>query len=285
VANYQIKPLAPGLYFVATPIGTARDITLRALDVLASADVLAAEDTRTLKHLLEIHGIPLGDRWVIAYHDHNGAKVRPKLIEAISKGQSVAYASDAGTPLVADPGFALARDVLAQDLPVTSAPGPSAVLTALTIAGLPTDRFFFAGFLPSTAAARKKALRELTDIPATLVLFEGPRRVHSLLTDVETQLGGDRPAAVCRELTKKFEEVARGTVAELSAAFSDRSVKGEVVVLIGRAPVSEMRAEDVEEMLRTHLETMSVKDAATSVAEATGLPRRTLYQQALALKS
>lgn len=285
MVNFQTKPLTPGLYFVATPIGMARDITLRALDILASADVIAAEDTRTTRRLMEIHGIPLNGRRLIAYHDHNGAQVRPKLIEAIKSGQSLAYASDAGTPLVADPGFALARDVLAADLPVTAAPGPSAVLTALTVAGLPTDRFLFNGFLPSTKAARKKALAELVDIPATLVFFEGPKRLNASLTDMAEVLGADRPAVMCRELTKKFEEVVRGSLADLATIFAKRSVKGEIVVLVDRAQKSEARAEDVEAMLRARLETMSVKDAAADVATALGLPRRALYQQALALKS
>ncbi|MCL4109780.1 UNVERIFIED_CONTAM: hypothetical protein GTU68_018507 [Idotea baltica] len=285
VVNYQIKPLTPGLYFVATPIGTARDITLRALDVLASADVIAAEDTRTTRHLMEIHGVPLNGRRLIAYHDHNGAKMRPKLIDAIKAGQSVAYASDAGTPLVADPGFALARAVIEEDLPLTSAPGPSAVLMALTVSGLPTDRFLFAGFLPNTATARRKALGEVADIPATLVFFEGPKRVQALLTDMGTVLGEDRQAVVCRELTKKFEELARGTLAELAEKFADRSVKGEVVVLVDRAQKRVIEPKEVEAMLLDHLETMSVKDAAAAVSEALGLPRRALYQQALALKS
>ena len=154
----QVRPLPPGIYFVATPIGTARDITLRALDILASAAVIAAEDTRTARHLMELHGIAPGERPIIAYHDHNGAAVRPRLLQAVTEGKSVAYVSEAGTPLIADPGFVLAREAIAAGLPVTCAPGPSAVMAALTVAGLPTDRFIFAGFAPNAAAARRSSV-------------------------------------------------------------------------------------------------------------------------------
>ncbi|MGO4914035.1 16S rRNA (cytidine(1402)-2'-O)-methyltransferase [Pseudogemmobacter sp. W21_MBD1_M6] len=279
--NHETKQLPAGLYFVATPIGTARDITLRALDTLASADVIAAEDTRTAKHLMEIHGIPLGTRPVIAYHDHNGAAVRPRLLHYLAEGKSVAYASEAGTPLVADPGYALARAAIDAGYPVTSAPGPSAMIAALTIAGLPTDRFFFAGFAPPASGARKTFLRELADIPGTLVFYESPKRVQKLLGDSVQVFGGGREAAVCRELTKKFEEVVRGTLSELVDAFSDRTVKGEVVVLVDRLRIVADTGESLETALRDALLTLSLKDAVAAVSEALDIPRRKVYQAAL----
>ncbi len=278
--SYQIKPLPAGLHFVATPIGTARDITLRALDVLASADVLAAEDTRTLRHLMEIHGIPLNDRHVLAYHDHNGAQMRPRLIKAMKDGKSLAYASEAGTPLVADPGFALAREAIAQGIAVTSAPGPSAVVAALSIAGLPTDRFMFAGFPPPAKGARQAFYAELKNIPATLAFYESPKRIHKTLSEMRETFGETREAAVCRELTKRFEEVSRGTLGVLADDFSARSVKGEIVLLVDRDR-SEASEEDMEAALAAALEEMSVKDAAASVALALGLPKRQVYQAAL----
>lgn len=278
----EISKLPAGLYFVATPIGSARDITLRALDTLASADVLAAEDTRTLRRLMEIHGIKLGGRRIVAYHDHNGAAARPGLLRAIAEGRSVAYASEAGTPLVADPGYQLAREAVAAGHLVTSAPGPCAAIAALTIAGLPTDRFLFAGFPPPAKGPRKAWLRELAPVPATLVIYESARRVNRTLDEMATELGEGRQAAVCRELTKRFEEVSRGTLAELSAQMSGRVLKGEVVLVVGKALASAGTG-NVEEALEVALRDMSVKDAATVVAEALGLPRREVYQAALKL--
>lgn len=278
--SYQIKPLPAGLHFVATPIGNARDITLRALDVLASADVLAAEDTRTLRHLMGIHGIPLNDRHVLAYHDHNGAQMRPRLIKAMKEGKTLAYASEAGTPLVADPGFALAREAIEQGIPVTSAPGPSAVVAALSIAGLPSDRFMFAGFPPPAKGARQSFYAELKSVPATLAFYESPKRIHKTLNELSEAFGETREAAVCRELTKRFEEVSRGTLGALADEFSDRSVKGEIVLLVDRDR-SEASEEDMDAALHTALEEMSVKDAAASVALALGLPKRQVYQAAL----
>ena len=277
----QTKPLAPGLYFVATPIGAARDITLRALDVLASADVLAAEDTRTLRHLMEIHGVALGDRQVLAYHDHNGDAMRPRLLRALTEGKSVAYASEAGTPLVADPGYQLSRSAIEAGVPVIAAPGPSAVLAALMVAGLPSDRFLFAGFPPAAAGARAKFLAEVTGVKATVVLYESPKRVGRLLGELAQSCGGERRAVVCRELTKRFEEVSRGSLAELAEAFADRTVKGEIVVLIDRAQAVQADAETVEDAVRQALTRLSVKDAAADVAGRMGLARRDVYQMAL----
>jgi len=275
------RPLGPGLYFVSTPIGAARDITLRGLDILATADVLAAEDTRTLRHLMEIHGVALGDRHVYAYHDHNGEAMRPRLLRALAEGKSVAYASEAGTPLVADPGFQLARAAIADGLPVLAAPGPSAVLAALTVAGLPSDRFLFAGFAPAAAGARRKMLEELAPIQATLVFYESPKRISRFLSELSDALGEERDAAVCRELTKRFEEVSRGSLGELAEKFSWITVKGEIVVLVGRTAPSRADQTTIDEALKIAMASMSVKDAATGVAERFGLPRRDVYQAAL----
>ncbi len=274
------RPLAPGLHFVATPIGAARDITLRALDILRAADVLAAEDTRTLRHLMEIHGIPLAGRPLVAYHDHNGEAVRPRLMRALEDGRSVAYASEAGTPLVADPGYQLARAAIAAGHKVLTAPGPSAVLAALTVSGMPTDRFLFAGFPPPTQAARARFLAEVAHVPATLVFYESPKRISRTLGDMVESFG-NREAAVCRELTKRFEEVTRGRLVDLAAEFSDRAVKGEIVLVVDReAPVRAGQA-DLTAALAVALATMSVKEAAASVAADLGLPRREVYQAAL----
>ncbi|MES2844969.1 MAG: 16S rRNA (cytidine(1402)-2'-O)-methyltransferase [Pseudomonadota bacterium] len=275
------RPIVPGLHLVATPIGAARDITLRALDILGGADVLAAEDTRTLRHLMEIHGIPVGDRPLVPCHDHNEAAATPRLLRALHEGKSVAYASEAGTPLVSDPGFQLARAAIAEGLPVLAAPGPSAVLCALTVSGLPSDRFLFAGFPPAAKGARLTFLADLAPIQATLILYESPKRVNRLLEELSQSMGEGRYAAVCRELTKRFEKVSRGTLGELADAFRGRAVKGEIVVLVDRAPVIKADGLTVDAALDDALKTMSVKDAAASVAEALGLPRREVYQVAL----
>lgn len=279
--NARRVRLEPGLHIVATPIGTARDITLRALDILASAEVLAAEDTRTLRHLMEIHAIPLEGRPLVAYHDHNGAAARPRLMAALAEGRSVAYASEAGTPLVADPGFQLARAALAAGHKVLAAPGPSAVLAALTVAGLPTDRFLFAGFAPPAAAARQSFLRDLAAVPATLVIFESPKRIQRMLGDLVRLFGEERQAAVCRELTKRFETVERGTLGELAQVFSAGAPRGEIVVVIDRAPPAVASDEDVEAALAAALPGRSVRDVAAEVSERLGMPRREVYQAAL----
>lgn len=281
--NFETKKLSGGLYFVATPIGTARDITLRALDVLASADVIAAEDTRTARRLMDIHGVPLNDRPLVAYHDHNGAKARPRLLGYLEEGLSVAYASEAGTPLVADPGYGLAQSAIEAGFSVTSAPGPSAVIAALTIAGLPTDQFHFAGFSPNAKLARQKFIQSLAKVDATLVFYESPKRVSAALVDLAQFLGEDRKAAVCREITKKFEEVSRGTLSDLAQEFAERSVKGEIVIVIDRGAGEIIEEETIEEALERALQTHSVKDSATIVAQALNIPRREVYQAALAL--
>lgn len=282
--NFEIRPLSPGLYLVATPIGSARDITLRALDILASADLIAAEDTRTARKLMEIHGVPLGDRRVVAFHDHSGENTVRKLVEAIAAGKSVACVSEAGTPLIADPGYELALAVRDAGLMVTAAPGASAILTALAVGGLPTDRFAFVGFLSPAKMQRATQLAELRDLPFTLVFYESPKRIHDLLAAMHDVFGGEREVAVCRELTKKFEEVSRGPLDRLIADFQGRTLKGEIVVLVGRAGATDVAEVDIEGALRTAMKTMRVKDAATAVAGALGLPRRSVYQTALQLE-
>lgn len=271
----------PGLYFIATPIGAARDITLRALDLLATVDVLAAEDTRTLRHLMDIHGVALDHRPLIAYHDHNGPEARPKILRALAEGRTVGYASEAGTPLIADPGFQLARAAIEAGHPVSAAPGPSAAVMALTVSGLASDRFLFAGFPPATHAARLRWLDEIVRTPATLVFYEAPGRVRELFADLMQTCGGERQAAICRELTKRFEEVRRGTLAELAAGLDVTAVKGECVVLVDRAREEKVSEADVRQALETALRTMKVKEAAGLVAETFGLARRDLYQLAL----
>lgn len=285
MSNSNLAPqplrLAAGLYFIATPIGAARDITLRALDLLASADVLAAEDTRSLRHLMEIHGVALRDRPLVAYHEHNNDQALPRLLGAIAAGKSVLYASEAGTPLISDPGFQLSRAAIAEGYSVLSAPGASAVLCALTVSGLPSDRFFFAGFPPAAKGARETFFRDLAQVQATLIFYESPKRINQSLTDLAYIMGENRSAAVCRELTKKFEEVSRATLGELATSFADRDVKGEIVVLVDRAPEQVADADVVEQALDQALSHMSMKDAAAAVAQAYGLARRDVYQLAL----
>jgi len=275
------QTLEPGLYFVATPIGHARDITLRALDVLATADVLAAEDTRTLRRLMEIHSIAASGRAILAYHEHNGAARRPRLLAELRAGRSVACVSEAGTPLVSDPGFDLARAAIAEGFAVRSVPGASAMLAALTVAGLPTDRFFFAGFPPGATGARQDWITELAHVPGTLVMFESAKRVRRLLGELGDTLGQDREAAMCRELTKRFEETRRGTLADLAASCDADPPRGEVVLVIDRpAPVAATE-DELRTALRSAMAGTSLRDAVAQVSAATGAPRRRVYQLAL----
>jgi 16S rRNA (cytidine1402-2'-O)-methyltransferase len=280
-------PLEPGLYLVATPIGNAADITLRALDVLARADAIAAEDTRETRKLMEMHGIALAGRPMVSYHDRNGAARRPQIMAWLREGKSVAYCSDAGTPLVADPGYRLAEAAVAEGLGLTAIPGASAVLTALSLAGLPTDRFLFAGFLPPKQGARKKVLSELATVPATLIFYESPRRLAAALADMTDILGGARAAAVARELTKKFEQVRRGQLGELAGQYAaEDPPRGEVVVLVGPPDPAVAQARSTASLdgeLTAALAGLSVKDAAREVAAKLGLPRRDVYARALEL--
>ncbi|MCX8508421.1 MAG: 16S rRNA (cytidine(1402)-2'-O)-methyltransferase, partial [Rhodobacteraceae bacterium] len=242
-----------------------------------------AEDTRTLRHLMDIHGVALGGRPLWAYHDHNGAEVRPRILASLAEGKVVAYASEAGTPLVADPGYQLGRAAIIDDHAVTAAPGPSAALAALTVSGLPSDRFLFAGFPPATRQARQSWLAEFLGLKATLIFYESPNRIGEMLSDCVQTFGEMRPAVVCRELTKKFEETTRAPLGELAAAFTGERVKGEIVVLIDRE--SEARADEgeVRAALVKAMGQMKVKEAAALVAGIYGVPKRDMYQLALAL--
>lgn len=277
------EPLPAGLYLVSTPIGNARDITLRALDTLASADIIAAEDTRSARKIMEIHGVERAGRPLWAYHDHSKGNERSRIVSAVLSGQSVAYVSEAGTPLVADPGYKLAREVIDQGGNVISVPGPSAVLAALTVGGLGTDRFFFAGFLPAAKAQRRASLTDLRTIEGTLVFYEAGRRIRELLDDMCDILGRNRTAALCRELTKTYETVERGSLGTLLDESDGREIRGEFVVLVGRPDGSEHDTVAVDVALKEALLTMRVKDAATAVSGAMGLNRRDVYQRALSL--
>lgn len=279
----SIAPLAPGLYVVATPIGAARDVTLRALDIMRDADILAAEDTRNTRKLLDIHGIARRGP-IVSYHDHNGAAQRPRLLRALEDGQSVALVSDAGTPLIADPGYKLVEAAAAAGHAVRAAPGASAVLAALGVAGLPTDRFLFAGFPPPKAAAREAMLREVGGVAATLVFYEAPRRLGACLAAMAATLGAERPAVVCRELTKRFEETWRGSLGELAArAAAGPPPRGEIVIVVGRGAPPEAGGDDIDAALMNALADRSVREAAREVAEALGVPRREVYARALTL--
>jgi len=275
---------AAGLYVVATPIGNLRDITLRALDILAAANIIACEDTRVTEKLMSRHGLA-GQR--LAYHEHNAERMRPLLIEKLKAGAVVALVSDAGTPLISDPGFKLVRAAIAEGIAVTTLPGASAALAALVLSGLPSDRFFFQGFLPPKEAARRRVLSEIASLHATLIVYETGPRLAATLADM-AELLGNRPAAVARELTKLYEELRRGTLAELAAHYAAAGApKGEIVIVVGGVDDAATRAaitdEDLDAALETALATMSVKDASAAVAEATGRPRREVYQRALAL--
>lgn len=279
--------LAPGLYLVATPIGNAADITLRALDVIARAEALAAEDTRQTLKLMEIHGIERAGRRIVSYHDQNGAERRPQIMGWLAEGKSVAYASDAGTPLIADPGYRLVEAAREAGHDVHAIPGASAVVTALMLAGLPTDRFLFAGFLPVKSMARRRELADLASLRATLVFFEAPRRLAECLADMSDILGGTRTAVIARELTKTFEEIRRAALSDLAGELAaENPPKGEVVLLIG-PPDADAMAEDARASLDTALTdalaTQSVKEAARTVATQLGLPKREVYARALDL--
>jgi 16S rRNA (cytidine1402-2'-O)-methyltransferase len=277
----EAKTLAPGLYIVATPIGNLGDVTLRALEALAGADVIACEDTRVSHKLLERYGIATA---LVPYHDHNAAEARPKILARLAAGEAVALISDAGTPLVSDPGFKLVRAAHEAGHQVTALPGASATLAALTVAGLATDRFFFEGFLPPKETGRRARIAELARIPATLVLFETGPRLAAALADLAEGLGA-REAAICRELTKLHEEVRRGDLATLARDYATvPPPRGEIVIVIGPPPAEEQpAATELDAMLRQALTRVSVKDAVSEVAGATGISRRDIYQRALAL--
>ena len=279
----EAEPLAPGLYVVATPIGNLKDISFRALGVLAAADAILAEDTRVTKTLLAHYGITTP---LLAYHDHSSEAVRERMLERLRQGQALALVSDAGTPLVSDPGFKLVQAAIGAAVPVTPIPGASAALTALVASGLPTDRFFFEGFLPQKGAARRARLAEIASIPGTLMLFESPHRLADMLRDAAEILGA-RNAVIARELTKLFETIRRGTLPELAEALAgEDKPKGEIVVVIEAArpqtPGPEVDT-TLDGKITAALAHHSIKDAAALVADETGRPKREVYARALAL--
>jgi len=272
--------LAPGLYIVATPIGNLSDLSARAADVLGRAALIAVEDSRVTATLLRHIG---ARRPMLPYHDHNADRVRPELL-ARMRTEAVALVSDAGTPLISDPGYKLVREARSAGIPVTTIPGPCAAIAALTLAGLPTDRFLFAGFLPPKAGARATAIAELAAIRATLIFYESGPRLHAALTALAAGLG-EREAAVAREISKKFEETVTGTLGELSARYAEAPPKGEIVIVVappGEAPP--IGEAELDSALREALASLSPSRAAAAVAERLGLPRRQVYERALALK-
>src|SRR6266581_1969509 len=274
------KPV-PGLYLVATPIGHLGDVTLRALETLAGVDIIACEDTRITRRLTERYMI---SAQLKPYHEHNAAMARPKILEKLAQGASIALVSDAGTPLISDPGFKLVREVCAAGHAVIAVPGASSVLTALSVAALPTDRFFFEGFLPAKEVARRTRLTELARIDATLVMFESGNRVQDTLADL-AQIMGTRDAAICREMTKMHEEIRRAPVAELAKAADTLETRGEFVLVVGppRADALVMTQPDLDDLLRAQLVRESVKDAVAHAVELSGRPRREVYARALEL--
>ena len=279
----ESAPLAPGLYLVATPIGNLRDITLRALDVLGAADLVVCEDTRVSGKLMQAYGMKAR---LLPYNDHNADRQRGPIIEKLTAGGRVALISDAGTPLVSDPGFKLVRDCLDLGIAVTAVPGANAVLPALQLSGLPCDRFTFAGFAPPKTVARQEWLRGLAEAPGTLVVYETGPRLAASLADMAAVLGADRPAAVVREITKMFEESRRGTLGALAAEYADAPPpKGEIVVVVGAGVAGAATPEQIDAMLRAALAGMSVRDAAAHVAAATGLPKKRIYERALQVQA
>jgi 16S rRNA (cytidine1402-2'-O)-methyltransferase len=278
----EAERIEPGLHLVATPIGNLKDVSFRALSTLAAADAVVAEDTRVTKTLLAHYGISTP---LIAYHEHNARVIRPHLLARLEAGAKLALVSDAGTPLVSDPGFRLVQEALEKGVHVTSVPGPSAVLAALVVAGLPTDRFFFEGFLPHKSGPRRARLAELAPIPGTLVFFESPRRLVETLADCAAILG-KRNAAIARELTKMFESVRRGALDELAATLAEEEPpRGEIVLLVAPpgADAAQTAAADLDAKIEEALAAHSVKDAASVVSAATGQPRRQVYARALEL--
>lgn len=275
------RPVAPGLYLVSTPIGNLGDIARRAIETLAGADLVACEDTRVTGKLLSLLGISAP---LTPYHEHNAERARPAILAKLRDGAAVALVSDAGTPLLSDPGFRLVRACREEGIPVTSIPGASALLPAVQLSGLPCDRFLFAGFLPNKAVARRRTLGELASVPATLVFYESAQRLADALADMESVLGG-REAAVARELTKLHEEVRRGPIGELAIHYARSGPpKGEVVVVVGPPKAADApTATDLDALLTRALESQSVREAAAGVAAATGLPRRQVYARALEL--
>lgn len=275
------QPMPPALYLVATPIGNLADLTIRAVSILARADIVYCEDTRHSRQLLAQYGI---SRSLKPYHEHNEERELPRVLEELAAGRAIALMSDAGTPLVSDPGFKLVREALSAGYRVLTIPGPSAPIAALASSGLPTDRFLFAGFLPAKQAARRARLEELASIPATLIFFEAPSRLADALADMAEALGVTREAAVARELTKLHEEVRRGRLGELAQSAATIEPRGEIVLLVAPPPQLEVSDEELTERLKAALTNASVRDASREVAEALGVPRSRVYDLAVRIK-
>jgi 16S rRNA (cytidine1402-2'-O)-methyltransferase len=275
------RPLEPGLYLVSTPIGNLGDITIRGLETLASADIIACEDTRVSRVLLDRFGITTRP---YAYHEHNAERVGPKLMEALEAGKSVALISDAGTPLISDPGYRISQTAIDAGIPVIPIPGASAPMAALVASGLPSDTFLFAGFLPSKDKARRDRLAGFATTDATLMFFESPNRIAASLESASDVLGQERPAAVCRELTKAYEEIRRGTLGELAAQYQGENVRGEIVLVIGPGSTPAPSEDDVDALLAKLNAELSAGKAATEAARLTGLARKELYARLLAMK-
>ena len=283
LSGQPAQTLGPGLYVVSTPIGNLRDITLRALDVLKTVEEVLAEDTRVAGKLMSAYGLKVR---LSPYHDHNGAERRPDLISRMQAGAKIALISDAGTPLVSDPGWKLAHDALEAGVKVYPIPGASAMLAGLVASGLPSDHFMFAGFLPPKSGARRAAAEALKGVPGTLIFYESGPRLAASLDDLAASLGGNRQAAVARELTKLFEETRRGTLSELAAHYAEAGPpRGEIVLLVGPPLETEITQASLDAALRDALKDQPTKAAANAVAEALGLPKRDVYQRALQLKA
>lgn len=275
---FSAPRVAPGLYIVATPIGNLGDVTLRAVQTLAAVDAIACEDSRTSSRLLARYGIA---NKRVAYHEHNAAQAGPKLLSMLADGKAIALISDAGTPLISDPGYRLVRDARAAGISVFTVPGASAPIAALSASGFATDRFFFEGFLPPKQAARTARLKELLSVPATLIFYESPKRLPASVEDMAQIFGTDRRAAICRELTKLHEEQVEGRLGDLAARYRDESVKGEIVILVEPPPGEQQL--DTDALLAELIGELSVSRAAAEAASITGLPKRELYRRALEL--
>ena len=283
LAGQPAQTLGPGLYVVSTPIGNLRDITLRALDVLKTVEEVLAEDTRVAGKLMSAYGLKVR---LSPYHDHNAAERRPDLISRMKAGAKIALISDAGTPLVSDPGWKLAHDALEAGVKVYPIPGASAMLAGLVASGLPSDHFMFAGFLPPKSGARRAAAEALKGVPGTLIFYESGPRLAASLDDLAASLGGNRQAAVARELTKMFEETRRGTLSELAAHYAEAGPpRGEIVLLVGPPLETEITQASLDAALLDALTDQPTKAAANAVADALGLPKRDVYQRALQLKA
>ena len=282
----QRPQIRSGLYLVATPIGTASDISLRALDLIKNANVLVAEDTRNLRILMKIHDIKLDGRAMISYHDYNGEEQRPKILDLIKNQKSVVLVSDAGTPLIADPGYQLVQEVISKGYNLSGVPGASAVLSALVVSGLPTDKFLFGGFVPNKEHAKKMFFSQYLDLETTLVVYESPSRLVRTLNLLTELYEKKRIVAVCRELTKKFEDIQRGYLEEVAAYFTSQGrVKGEIVLVIGPAKVKIVEDKEIEENLQAVFDHMTFKDAISFVSKNLKVSRKIVYTKALEIKA